>query len=282
MIYLENHSLREYTTLGVGGAAKHLYIPDNQKELVELLRTMKSRQIAYYLLGAGSNLLVKSGVIQRPVIALSQALEQYQIFDDGTVIAGASVDIRRLINDCANRSLRAPVELLTVPASVGGAIFMNAGRSSYGVDFGQSVLEVTVFDGEKEFIMSKEECQFTHRSSIFHKRRDLTILSAKLQYPPTDRHRIQAARKESLQAGADKCYRTQKSAGSVFKRCDFSIMKRLMGFQIGDAAYAPRTPNCILNLGVASYSQVMALVRIAQLWHRIKRRPCELEWEIWE
>lgn len=282
MTHLKNHSLHEYTTLGIGGAARNLYIPDNKVELIELLRTLQSDRAAYYLLGAGSNLLVTDGELQMPVIALNKALAEYEIFDDGTVIAGASVDIRRLITDCANRGLRAPVELLTVPASVGGATFMNAGRSSFGVAFGQSVVEITAFDGKNEIILSNKACEFAHRSSIFHTRRNLTILSAKLFYPPTDRRQLQATRQKSVQAGADKCYRTQKSAGSVFKRCDFSIMKRLMGLQIGDAAYAPRTLNCILNLGEARYWQVMALVKIAQQWHRLKGRPCELEWDVWK
>jgi len=256
-------------------------IPETEKELLDLVAAFKSKGTKCRILGNGSNLFISRRKIREPVILTRDALSAYSISADGLVEAGASVDIRSLINACADKGLRAPVELFTIPATLGGAIYMNAARTTLGVSISDSLESCKVFDGRQICQMTRAECAFGYRKSVFHKRKDLVILGATFRYQRIEKAAIDLIRKESLKAGADKCYRKHKSAGSVFSECDFSLMERLRGMRIGGAMFAPKTTNCILNMGNAKPWQVWTLIKTAQIAHRLKRKTCQLEIEVW-
>jgi UDP-N-acetylmuramate dehydrogenase len=276
-----NVSLKEHSTFGIGGIAPLFYEPETRGELIDLVKNLNRQKTKFRLLGNGSNLLLTGRKIKNPIISTRQALSNFEISESGRVSAEAGVDIRKLINACVKRGLRAPVELLTIPATLGGAIYMNAGRTSYKVWISDHLVRVHVFDGFEAKSFNPEECRFGYRYSIFHENKNLIILGADFEYPATSKEAIIRERSETLKAGADKCYRTAKSAGSVFKKFDEKIMFSLRGFHIGDAVFAPNTTNCILNKGNAKAWQVYTLITVAKFFHKVKKKKCELEIEIW-
>jgi len=198
--------------------ADQLFVPKNFAELRDILGEVSS--VGYHLLGNGSNIFVASRRIRKPVIHLGQALKHLDIdAKTGKVQAGASVDIRKMIADCTRLGLRAPVELLTIPATIGGAIFMNAGRWTLRTTISDHLSSVEVFDGTSAFRLSRNECRFGHRYSVFHERRDLTILSAEFQYDRVTVPEILLQKKASIEAGRDKCTENFR----VQARCSSSV-----------------------------------------------------------
>ena len=98
MIELKSHPLAELTTFGIGGVAESFLIPETESELFELIRRFRRDGQLYYVLGNGSNLFIGSNCIRVPVIHPLKALSACSISTDGTVVVGAGVDIRTLIN----------------------------------------------------------------------------------------------------------------------------------------------------------------------------------------
>ena len=281
MIYYKKHAIGGMTTLGIDGIASEFFEPETREELIDLLLDFRVKNRSYRLLGNGSNIFLSKTVIKTPVIYLNTALSAFRINQSGVVRADAGVDIRKLINACAREGLRAPVELLTVPATVGGALFMNAGRTSFEKTISQDLVSVDVFDGTNVVTMKPEECNFGHRSSLFHNRRNLTILGATFRFENSPAADLLRDRKRSLAAGFDKCYRNQKSAGSVFKSCDWQLMTRLRGVRFRRAGFAPSTTNCILNYGGAKPFHVKVLITVAQIAHLMRGKKAVLEVEVW-
>ncbi|MCO8120681.1 FAD-binding protein [Stieleria sp. TO1_6] len=280
MQHLKSQQLKDYTTLKVGGTADNLFIPSNLDELKELVGEHQRK--GYHLLGNGSNIFVASRRIRKPVILIGQALQSIEIDQtSGVVRANAGADIRKMITDSTRCGLRAPVELLTIPATVGGALFMNAGRSTLKTTISDHLHSVEVFDGRNTFTLDKQQCEFGHRHSLFHRRRDWTILSAEFRYQSMPSSELQAIRRSSLDAAKDKCYRRHASAGTVFKICDDRLIKRMRGRRFSDAAFSESTTNCILNYGSAKPWQIRALISLAIASHWIRRKSIHLELEIW-
>lgn len=277
-------SIAPLTTLKIGGTADTVYIPESEKELCELLKNLRERSEPYYILGNGSNLLVCDGRLSRSVVRIHKACLDLEIgsgLDSGWVRVGASLDIRKMVMRVEKASLAAPVELLTIPATVGGAIFMNAGRGSYKVRISDNLVDVRIFDGNQIRTLDRESCRFAHRYSIFHEHRDWIILGATFYYQPALPEETKRRRVESLNAAKDKSYMRQASAGSLFKTFNTRIMKRLMGLRIGKVELSPTTQNTCHNLGQARARDALWLIRIVQLIHFLCLRRCKLEVEIW-
>ena len=280
MIIKKDEPLNKHTTFGIGGIAEIFFIPESKDEALRKISEWQNANVKYYILGNGSNLLISDKPITRPVISLSRAFKELTIKGDGHVHAGASTDIRKMISASCKAGFFAPVELLTIPATIGGAVVMNAGRTSFGVSISDQLVIVEVFNGKDVVNFTKEQCQFGHRDSFFLKNRNHIIIGAVFKFEHETPDYIQKKREESLEAGKMKCYRTMKSAGSTFKTCDFRIMHHIRGIKIGDAQLS-KTTNCIVNHGNAKFWQVLLLSQIAKLFHRFLRKDIGLEYEIW-
>ncbi|TWU18067.1 FAD-binding protein [Allorhodopirellula heiligendammensis] len=280
MKHFQRHPIAKYTTLKVGGYADNFYIPNDREELTELIQSFGSHQ--FLLLGNGSNIFIKSKRIKKPVLMTNKSLKDVDIdATTGKLRVGAGVDIRKMIADCLRVGLRAPVELLTIPATVGGAVYMNAGRTSMNSSISDNLIEVEVFDGKHFTTLSRKECTFSHRYSVFHRRPQTTILSATFQYDRIPSDVIQSLKRTSIEAAKDKDYRNLASAGSVFKKCDYQLMQSLRGTGFRRTGFARNTPNCIVNYGDAYAWQISALLAYAYVSHRLRGKQAILEWQVW-
>lgn len=162
--FKKNEPLAAYTTLKIGGPAKFLVEVTSEKELKESWLLAKNSGLAWLLIGSGSNLLVAdTGFDGLVIINKTNGIE----LDYPKLNVKSGTELQKLV-DFANEHGLADLENLTgIPGTVGGAVFGNAG--AYGQIISDKLTRVKIFDGQKEKWLSKKDCQFEYRESLFKK-----------------------------------------------------------------------------------------------------------------
>ena len=244
-------SLSAYTSLGIGGEA----------EIEEIRRVSEVRAALdageYFVLGRGTNVLCSDCGLSERVILNRLATVT---FDGNRVYAESGVGLITLCSMCAERSLGGLEWACGIPASVGGAIVMNAGA------FGGSMSGVVDFadvyrDGEIVRV-SARDCGFGYRTSGFSDR-DF-IVGAGFALMPRDRGAMLAEMRGYCARRAE----TQpqgRCAGSTYKRADkpagwYIERAGLKGLSRGGARVSEKHANFILNDGTATASDVYSLM----------------------
>ena len=164
MIIKKNEPLAKYTTIKIGGIAKNFFIPEDETELIELVRNIDG----YRILGGGSNLLINDKSEYDNVIYMKSFNEVLEMDSNKLVRVGSSVSLQKLINFINENEVGGIEYLYSVPGLVGGAIYMNAGRGrSYNKSISDYVFRVKVFHNNEVKWLSKQECNFSYRKSVF-------------------------------------------------------------------------------------------------------------------
>lgn len=171
MNILENVSLASYTTFKIGGPARYFVIVKTEDELKEAIDFAEQNKLAIFILGGGSNLLVSDSGFSGLVIKIElNNLKQEKINDDIVrVTAGAGISWDDLVEYSVSNGLYGIENLSAIPGTVGASPVQNIG--AYGVEAKDIVAFVKVFDiNTKKFKnLSKIECMFGYRDSIFKK-----------------------------------------------------------------------------------------------------------------
>ncbi|QQR82389.1 UDP-N-acetylmuramate dehydrogenase [Candidatus Campbellbacteria bacterium] len=168
-VYAQNVPLAPYTTLRIGGPARYFFSVTNDTELREAVLYAHTQQVPFVVLGGGSNTLFADGEYEGVVIHMCMKGVVYEERDDTTVLcicAGGEVwdDV---VADTVTRGLSGLENLSGIPGSVGASPVQNIG--AYGVEVGDHIEYVEVFDTRtfKKKKLSREECCFGYRDSIF-------------------------------------------------------------------------------------------------------------------
>ncbi len=257
---LQNVSLKNYNTFKIGGNAKYFAETDCAEEIIDLLEKYEK----VFILGNGSNVLFSDDGF------------------DGLVLKVGKKSLHSVIQEAANNNLGGIEKLEGIPASIGGAIYMNAG--AHGQQISDCIKTVTSIKNGKIITRTKQECQFEYRNSIFKKSGESeVILSAEFDFIPMDKEVINKNRKEVLKWRKEKQPLNFPNAGSIFKNptppsgtpllnSPFSILNSkfpsagaliescgLKGFSIGDAQVSEQHANFIINRGNATAKDVIRL-----------------------
>ncbi len=158
--------LANLTWYGVGGPARVLAHPSSLQQLATLAQRCHEKKIPVYVLGDGANLLVADEGVQGIVVKLDDpAFKQVTIdTNTGLVTAGAGVDLKALVLDTAKAGLSGLECLAGIPATVGGAVKMNAG-GAYG-DIGRSVNRVQMMDAAgQSYSRDRDDLVFSYRKT---------------------------------------------------------------------------------------------------------------------
>jgi len=163
--YQKEAALFAHTWYRVGGAAETLAHPQHEAQLAELVAACYEKKVPMYLLGSGANLLVReSGV--RGIVVMLDAMEFKQVtIEPPLVMASAGCDLAKLVHAAAREGLTGLECMAGVPATVGGALAMNAG-GAFG-DIGSITKRVFVMD-KKGDVESYEhdELNFGYRTGV--------------------------------------------------------------------------------------------------------------------
>ncbi len=244
-----NAPLAPLTWYKLGGPAEALVRPHSFEALGELVRRCRAESLPMHVLGSGANLLVPDEGVQGVVVKLDhEAFARYQPSDDGRLRVGAGFDLFQLVRQTAKEGRSGLQHVAGIPASVGGAIRMNAG-GAFG-EIGAAVAALTLMDDTGEvFTRSREDLNFSYRSS------NLTapfILDATFELEPDDpaelMHRVKdifVFKKTSQPMG-------DKSCGCVFKNHDHGPAGKLIdqaglkGRRVGGASVSDVHANFIV------------------------------------
>ncbi len=255
------------TTWRIGGPAELLATPVDLEDVKRAVAWAVGRDLAWRILGNGSNLLVQDAGVRGLVLRLRKALDEFTI--EGTSVrAGAGASLPGLANAVAGRGLAGIEFGAGIPGTVGGAIIMNAGWHEF--EIGNVVNVVTFLEGDGMIVAySRSDCRFGYRSSVFRGRLGV-VLSAGLALTPDD----PLAVKERLTRFAERRKAIQPtelpSCGSVFLKPEGEFAGRLIeaaglkGRRIGAIEVSHKHANFFVNLGGGTANDVLTLVEHAE------------------
>ena len=262
-----NYPLKEHTSFKIGGGAELYVCPNNLMELITVLNILKENDVSYFLLGAGSNLLIGDGGVRGAVIKLGDGFDYAHAKND-YILAGAGVSLAKLSAEAKNAELTGLEFASGIPGTLGGAIFMNAG--AYGGEMKDVITEVSYIDSDGSVkTVSGEECDFGYRKSMFSDGGKI-IISAKLTLNKGNKEEIIAAMRDLNGRRKEKQPLEYPSAGSTFKRPEGHFAGALIeeaglkGYTIGGAQVSEKHAGFVINKGDATAKDVMDLIAYVQ------------------
>lgn len=275
--------LARWTTLRIGGAATIVTLED-VNDLPELL----DRPVRW--LGKGANLLVGDGGVGQPVIRLGKTFGQLDVGSNGDkarLTVGGSVDLGRMVRTCAEAGLAGPEGLAGVPASVGGALCMNAGTAhAWLFDFVSRVRVVLPGETEPQWL-NRSEVPAEYRTSGLPK--GTLFLACELELSGGHSDTLRARAMELKQHKAATQPLAARSAGCTFQNPSSDMPAGrlidelgLKGETVGAASVSTRHANFIVNQGEASAAEVATLVnRIRQRAWQERGVRLQMEVKTW-
>ena len=277
----KNEDLSRRTTFRIGGKAKFFLEPLDGKALVSLIKLFHFHNIPWKILGAGSNVLVNDEGIEEPVLSLRKFSNAINVESSTTIAAGTHVTRKIVISVDAGASLRrflglcarygwSGCEFLTgIPATIGGAAFMNAGTNDGTIAGVATYIEVMSTSGEI-FLSPIKDFSPGYRSLGIPD--GYIVLKVKLELVEETAEKVFNRIRSIFLRRKESQPLTYPSAGCIFKnppsphppagwlidRCG------LKGYRIGDAQISHIHANWIVNLGKARAWEVRELISHAK------------------
>lgn len=274
-----NEKMSKHTSFKVGGIADFFVIANNVKELIYILELAKELRIETYILGNGTNVIVKDEGFRGIIIKLN--FKNLKIETD-KIIAGAGVSVA-LLSEYAYRSKVEGYEFISgIPGTVGGAVKMNAG--AYGSEI-KDILISTKYLNENYKVKELQNNQhnFSYRKSIFENKKWI-ILECIFKIKEGSKEEIKQKRQQMLQSRQEKQPLDMPNAGSIFKRGEDFIPAKLIdeaglkGYSIGGAQVSEKHAGFIVNTGNASAQDIIDLIKYIQATIKDKfNKDLELE-----
>lgn len=259
--------MRDYTSLKIGGPAEVMAFPEDAADLKELLKFAYSKKFPVFVLGGGTNLLVREGGIKGIVINMDANFKEvsWQETGEGTtkVTAGSGLTLAALSKEAAGRGLTGLEFACGIPGMLGGGIVMNAG--AYGSELSDIVEMIEVVDRKgKKGIVAKNDIGFGYRSSKLAE--GLIVTRVHFVLKSGDRQEIKTTMDDFKARRMAKGPIKFPNAGSIFKNPEGHNAGRLIeevgfkGKQVGGALVSEAHANYIVNSGEATAIEVLSLM----------------------
>lgn len=260
---LADVDLKKYTTYKAGGHAWGFVSPYTIRDLQTLLKLLKEEHIKYKIIGAGSNLIFSDKMYEGILISLS-GLDSLTIRDN-TIVAGAGYSLMKLSLKTARLGLSGLEFASGIPATIGGAVYMNAG--AYKSDMGYVVKSIRVLTPDLEVkTMYNHELDFHYRSSFLQHHPGYICLEATIILRHGNVEEITEVINKRRMRRLESQPLEYPSAGSVFRNPEGNFAGALIeeigykGKHIGDAYVSEKHANFIINKGNASGDDIKKLI----------------------
>ncbi|KKQ14690.1 MAG: UDP-N-acetylenolpyruvoylglucosamine reductase, partial [Candidatus Moranbacteria bacterium GW2011_GWE1_36_7] len=209
----ENILLSQFTSFRIGGPARFYVEVSSVDELKEALLYAKEKNIKFFILGGGTNLLMSDNGFQGIVIRM----KINTICTNGNIMeVGCGVPLIKAINVSATEELSGMESLAGIPGTVGGAIRGNAG--AFGSEICACVEKVSALDSETMEVVSfdAKECDFSYRTSVFKQKEKFIVLSATFALTAGNDKEIQQKVSDTINKRVSTGLHGVRSAGSFF------------------------------------------------------------------
>lgn len=259
---IENEPMSKHTTFRIGGKADVFVTPDSDKSLMACVEYVKSNNIPYYIVGNGSNLLVKDKGFRGVIIQLYKGFSDVLVKDD-IIVAKAGALLSSVARTALNNSLTGMECLSGIPGTIGGAICMNAG--AYGGEMKDIVLETKVINNGKLEIIDNISSEFGYRTSRIM-RENMIVVETAIKLEKGNKEEIDAKMKKLMSQRNLKQPVELPSAGSTFKRPEGYFAAKLIdesglrGFSVGKAQVSPKHCGFVVNNGGSTAKEVIELM----------------------
>ena len=274
--------LKNHTTYQIGGPAKYFFEAKTSDDLIKAVKVSSDNNLRLFVLGGGSNLIFLDKGFDGLVVKYTANKISHQ---GNEVFVDAGAVLNDLVLYSCNNGLAGMEKMSLIPGTVGGAIYGNAG--AFEREMADSIEEAEIYDvlKDKRITLSKKQCEFEYRTSLFKKESGKIILSAKLA--------LEKDSKEKLEECANNIKKKREddlpgfpSAGCVFKNvpkdkalgnekfarladeteggqiATWLLVDRvgLKGKSIGGAQVSEQHTNFVVNKGGATAGNVLKLI----------------------
>ena len=259
--------MNRHTTFRIGGPADYFLLPSTAEEVKKILEICKKKELPYFILGNGSNLLVSDEGYRGVIIQLYRNYGGITV--EGTNIrAGAGALLSQIASAAKNASLTGFEFAGGIPGTLGGAVVMNAG--AYGGEMKDVLKEVTVMTEQGEIMtIPAEKLEMGYRTSLV-KKAGYLVLEAVISLKAGDVEEIKAIMKDLTEKRVSKQPLEYPSAGSSFKRPEGYFAGKLImdaglrGYQVGGAQVSEKHCGFVINKGNATAADVCGLMKDVQ------------------
>ena len=276
-----NAPLADLTWFRAGGPAEALFTPLDETDLADFLRAMP-KDIPVYVIGVGSNLLVRDGGVPGVVIRLGRGFSEIRLEPGSRVRVGTAVLDVRVARFAYDNSIDGLTFLRGIPGTMGGALRMNGG--AYGGETMDVLVEVRAIDRAGiVHVLSNADMKYSYRHCGAPE--DLIFTEALMQGRAGHQPDILAAMNKITDSREATQPIKSRTGGSTFKNPpdnkSWQLIDKagLRGFAIGPAKVSELHCNFLINEGGATATQ------IEELGETIRARVLatsgiELDWEI--
>ena len=255
--------MKEHITFKVGGPADYFITPENSKQIETAIKLCKKYGIPFYIIGNGSNLIVKDEGYRGVIIEIGANMSDISV--DGTVItAGAGAILAKVATTAMENSLTGMEFAHGIPGTLGGAVTMNAG--AYGGEMKDILVSVRVINDDGEVItVEASDLKLAYRYSTVPKNH-YVVLEATMKLSNGDREAIKETMAELAAKRREKQPLEYPSAGSTFKRPEGYFAGKLIedaglkGYQVGGAMVSKKHSGFVINYDNATANDILTLI----------------------
>ncbi len=236
----------------IGGRIE-LLTPETFDEFKDLVCRMQTESHPYCMIGRGSNSVI-ADTTDVPFIVTTR-IHKVTHLGDGRFFVEAGAPLQKIIKTARAKGFGGIEFLNSVPGTLGGAVFMNAGENVTSENhLGRFVEEVVVFRRGGMMTVPASWCRFGYRTSIFHYQPDTVIAGAILKLLPMTDAEIKSGLDRRAKISAGFYDMSAPNAGSIYV-----VDRKLRGAK-GPVRWSSKTPNWILNTGRATLADLLKLI----------------------
>jgi len=264
-----NEPLNRHCSWQIGGPADLLVEPENIDQILTLVTFVRNNQIPLVVIGQGTNLLFDDAGLRGVVLKLGADFSQLEVVGN-IMTADAGLWVPQLARRAMQAGLAGFEHCIGIPGTLGGLVMMNGGSHRKGI--GETVRRLWVVDIQGKLqVLNQADCGFSYRSSVLQGRGDI-LLRVELECSPGQSGKIRREMLADLRERRLKFPRKTPNCGSVFLSTTEmhktvgppgQIIEEagLKGTRIGMAEVSDQHANFILNLGGASSTDVLKLIK---------------------
>jgi len=255
--------MKNHTSFKVGGPADILVTPVSVSQLSQILKLCKNKSVPVFVMGNGTNLIVRDKGIRGVVVKIFDNLNKFTVKDD-IITAYAGILLSRVSTIAYENGLTGLEFACGIPGTLGGAVAMNAG--AYGGEMKDVVVETEYMDKDGEIRVVRDDGhQFGYRTSFIQKNSGIVIKTL-MKLKKGNKEEIKALMDDLTQRRQEKQPLEMPSAGSIFKRPEGYFAGKLIedcglrGHRIGGAEVSQKHCGFIVNTGDAKAKDILDLI----------------------
>ncbi len=273
-----DYNLGKYTWFRTGGNAKIFIIVENENELEIILNEIQNDN--FYILGAGSNLLIRDSGFNGTIIKLGKGFNCLEIIEDKLKVGASVLDIN-LSNFALKNNIEGFEFFSGIPGSIGGAIKMNAG--CFGSETKDRIESIQVYNKLEKENINKKNLNLTYRSSNIKNTQIILKAFFKITYGKSNeiKEKMQNIKTKRLSSQPIK----NRTSGSTFKNpLNLHAAKLIQeagckGIKYGDAFVSEKHANFLINNGNATASDLENLGKLV-IEKVYDKFDIKLDWEV--